>query len=54
VEEAVLTVCIAVSRAEIVGKFNTETERESKREKRQLTRGLILDVTEIAKHNDSQ
>jgi hypothetical protein len=26
VEEAVVTICIAVSRAEIVGKFNTITE----------------------------
>jgi hypothetical protein len=34
VEEAVLTVCIAVSRAEVVLKFNTGTE--SKSQKRQL------------------
>jgi hypothetical protein len=31
VEEAVVTVCIAVSRAEIVGKFNTGTERVKER-----------------------
>jgi hypothetical protein len=31
VEEAVVTVCIAVSRAEIVGKFNTGTERAKER-----------------------
>jgi hypothetical protein len=28
VEEAVVTVCVAVSRAVIVGKFNTGTEGE--------------------------
>jgi hypothetical protein len=43
VEEAVLTVCTAVSRAEMVGKFNTETESE--REKRQLMRGVMLDTS---------
>jgi hypothetical protein len=37
VEEAVVTVCIAVSRAEIVGKFNTRTERE--RESKITTEG---------------
>jgi hypothetical protein len=31
VEEAVVTVYIAVSRAEIVGKFNTGTERVKER-----------------------
>jgi hypothetical protein len=31
VEEAVVTVCIAVSRAVIVGKFNTGTERVKER-----------------------
>jgi hypothetical protein len=31
VEEAGVTVCIAVRRAEIVGKFNTGTERERER-----------------------
>jgi hypothetical protein len=30
-QEAVVTVCIAVSRAEIVGKFNTGTERVKER-----------------------
>jgi hypothetical protein len=49
VEEAVVTVCIAVSKKEIVGKFNTgrerERERESKRDKRQLMRGLTLDTS---------
>jgi hypothetical protein len=29
--ETVVTICVAVSRAEIVEKFNTGTERESKR-----------------------
>jgi hypothetical protein len=31
VEEAVVTICIAVSRAEIVGKFNTGRERVKER-----------------------
>jgi hypothetical protein len=31
VEEAVVTVCVAVNRAEIVGKFNTGTERVKER-----------------------
>jgi hypothetical protein len=31
VEEAVVTVCMAVSRPEIVGKFNTRTERVNER-----------------------
>jgi hypothetical protein len=31
VEEAAVTVCIAVSTAEIVGKFNTGTERVKER-----------------------
>jgi hypothetical protein len=31
VEEAVVTVCVAVSRAEILGKFNTGTERVKER-----------------------
>jgi hypothetical protein len=31
VEEAVVMVCIAVCRAEIVGKFNTGTERVKER-----------------------
>jgi molybdopterin synthase catalytic subunit len=31
VEEAVVTVCMAVSRAEIVEKFNTITERVKER-----------------------
>jgi hypothetical protein len=30
-EQAVVTICIAVSRAVFVGKFNTETEGERKR-----------------------
>jgi hypothetical protein len=34
VEEAVVTVCVAVSRAEIVGKFNTGTERKRTIERR--------------------
>jgi hypothetical protein len=42
VEEAVVTVCIAVSRAVIVGKFNTGTERIKERRERELTRGVIL------------
>jgi hypothetical protein len=33
VEEASVTVCIAVSRAEIVGKFNTGIKRERERER---------------------
>jgi hypothetical protein len=34
VNEAVVTVCTAVSRAEIVGKFNTGREREKERERK--------------------
>jgi hypothetical protein len=33
VEEAVVTVCVAVSRAEIVGKIDKGTEREKERER---------------------
>jgi hypothetical protein len=39
VEEAVVTVCIAVSRAVIVGKFNTETERGGRESKRTIEGG---------------
>jgi hypothetical protein len=59
-KKAVVTICIAVSRAEIMGKFNTgrererERETESKREKRQLTRGVILDTSPRSRDNDSQ
>jgi hypothetical protein len=39
VEKTVVTVCIAVSRAVIVGKFNTGTERERERESKRTIEG---------------
>jgi hypothetical protein len=50
VEEAVVTVCIAFSRAVIVGKFNTGTdryiyrERETKREPVDARGGVVVEV----------
>jgi hypothetical protein len=53
VEEALVTGCIAVNRAEIVGKFNTGTERV-KTEETVEARAYARYVTEIARHNNSQ
>jgi hypothetical protein len=51
VEETIVTVCVAVSRAVIVGKFNTRTERvrerERERERRQYARGYARYVTRM-------
>jgi hypothetical protein len=43
VEEAAVTICIAVSRAVIAGKFNTGTE--GVKERRQLTLGVMIDTS---------
>jgi hypothetical protein len=53
VEKAVVTICIAVSRAEIVGTFNTGTKRV-KTEETVYSRGYVMCVIEIERHNNSQ
>jgi hypothetical protein len=48
--EAFVTVCIAFSRAEVVGKFNTGGERVETVD----GRGYARYITKIMRHNDSQ